>query len=508
MRLELASWQQQQLGGGDVHLAPPPLPPLTAISPGVNYPAVSMTATAGVDSHPQQQQQLHAKSAASSLWQTFDWQQPTPQVQQQLPFEHSSHGNVYPLDSAATAASSLVDPFASAMGSPPSVGGPAHACCSCQHSHGCASGGGGGHYHGYHPYERAPLHHHPHPHHAHARHVPQSRYRYPPHHHHQHQYYGPHDAMSSASGPGCACCAPFPPNNYHPHHHLHHSSPVVSPASVPAASLSLSPWALAADAPGSMLAPQLPPMAPLDLAAFAQFAAPAAESGLSPLVNALAMPSPPVASAKPARKPRGGSGGKPSPSRRALRAQVRGASAATTMVPLPNHSAFAAGSAAAAAAAATKHKSYFIFGPHSCRLMVRYVMMESGALPGGSESAAAKYPTDAEIAAALTRDRRPVITKKRWARLQGNLSAIPRAAVAVPELIAPPAVTRTGAAAAAVAAAAKDSGVHTAFTGNDDEVVHKLPRGRRVRGGTTAGWVGIDAGVSDGDEDDEDEDDE
>ncbi|KAI9188092.1 hypothetical protein H9P43_002483 [Blastocladiella emersonii ATCC 22665] len=408
---------------------------------------------------------------------------------------------------------------------------------------------------------------------AHYHHHPQYQQQEQYHHHSHHQQFYPPPPP------------PPPPAQHHHHQYLphqhpqqqplsyqHHHAPQDSPlgyyqmpssststpssmlpldlshAGASAADVSLPQWTVPSQHASPMLlahsaiAPSPPTAVFNEMPALGALGAlaPAAESGLTPLVHGLAIPShqhqqqqeqhasPPATTARlpKQRKARAtaaagkkgkakASGGSPrsSPSRRALNAQVRGAAAAaaaskpgTTTVPLPSipDADLRAGHVPAPA----RHKSYFIFGPHSYRLMVRYLLMETGELDRGGVHL--KYPTEGEIAAALKRDRRPVITKKRWARLQGNLQAIPRDSVAVPGLIAPP-VSERARLAVPTAQNRMAGGPQTPFLGgNHDEVVHKLPRGRRVRAATASGWDGIDAGVltdgEDGEGGDDDDD--
>ncbi|ORZ37088.1 hypothetical protein BCR44DRAFT_63002 [Catenaria anguillulae PL171] len=132
-----------------------------------------------------------------------------------------------------------------------------------------------------------------------------------------------------------------------------------------------------------------------------------------------------------------------------------------------------------ATGSSAKRKQYFIFGPNSYSLMVRYLLMQEGLLQRDTNTP--KYPTVNEINTALQQDRRPIITKKRWSRLQGNLIVIPASQNTVPILLTPSTQALTSAATPGVTVAP--------FIGHDDphNLTHRLPRGRRLKSSGGAG---------------------
>ncbi|KAI9189432.1 hypothetical protein H9P43_000865 [Blastocladiella emersonii ATCC 22665] len=93
-----------------------------------------------------------------------------------------------------------------------------------------------------------------------------------------------------------------------------------------------------------------------------------------------------------------------------------------------------------------KHKTYFVFGDHSFRLMKRYLLVQEGKIPRPPKQL--KYPSQREIDESLTLDRRPPMSKKRWSRLQGNLVLVAKTDVQIPAVLSAAIVPSTPPAAA------------------------------------------------------------
>ncbi|KAI9220213.1 hypothetical protein BC828DRAFT_384048 [Blastocladiella britannica] len=76
-------------------------------------------------------------------------------------------------------------------------------------------------------------------------------------------------------------------------------------------------------------------------------------------------------------------------------------------------------------------KKYMILGQHMYALMVKYIMAAKGIVINAPDNPS-RYPTAKELSDAADADGLPHIPRKRWARLQGNLTVVPRTAILAP----------------------------------------------------------------------------